>query len=86
MRALLCILITVSMAQAQDIKETYGKTNSQILAMGYDKWYDYYTSKAGEMEARFTFWLTNITSSDVSINSVRTSCAPATRPARPHCA
>jgi hypothetical protein len=48
MRALLCFLAAIGIAQAQDLKETYGKTNAQILAMGYDKWYDFFTSKAGE--------------------------------------
>lgn len=48
MRAILCLIALLGIAAAQDVKETYGKTNAQILAMGYDKWYDYYTSKAGE--------------------------------------
>src|SRR5688572_11323792 len=33
-----------------------------------------YTPKAGEANAPFTFWLTNVSSSDVLVNSVRTSC------------
>jgi len=33
-----------------------------------------YAAKAGEAEAKFTFWLTNVSSSDVLINGVRTSC------------
>jgi mono/diheme cytochrome c family protein len=33
-----------------------------------------YTSKPGEMNASFQFWLTNVSSSDVLINNVRTSC------------
>ena len=33
-----------------------------------------YTSKPGEMNAPFTFWLTNVSSSEVLINNVRTSC------------
>lgn len=33
-----------------------------------------YTPKAGETTAPFTFWLTNVSSSEVLINSVRTSC------------
>ncbi len=44
-----CILVlAVSAAMAQDLKETYGKTNAQILAMGYDKWYAFFTGKEGE--------------------------------------
>ena len=37
--------------QAQDTKDTYGKTNAQILAMGRDRWYTFYTSKAGDSTA-----------------------------------
>ena len=33
-----------------------------------------YSAKAGEPEAKFTFWLTNVSSSEVLVNSVRTSC------------
>lgn len=33
-----------------------------------------YSAKPGEGESRFTFWLTNTSPSDVTINSVRTSC------------
>jgi mono/diheme cytochrome c family protein len=33
-----------------------------------------YTPKAGEANAPFTFWLTNVSSSDVLVNNVRTSC------------
>jgi mono/diheme cytochrome c family protein len=33
-----------------------------------------YEAKAGEATAPFTFWLTNVSSSEVLINSVRTSC------------
>ncbi|MBX3119677.1 MAG: hypothetical protein KF784_11470 [Fimbriimonadaceae bacterium] len=33
-------------AQAQS--KTYGKTNAQILSMGRSKWFDFYTSKAGQ--------------------------------------
>jgi mono/diheme cytochrome c family protein len=46
----------------------------QLTALKWDSEQKEYTSKRGEMEARFTFWLTNITSSEVSINAVRTSC------------
>lgn len=33
-----------------------------------------YSAKPGEAEAKFTFWLTNVSSSEISITSVRTSC------------
>lgn len=33
-----------------------------------------YSAKAGEAEAKFTFWLTNVSSSEVLVNGVRTSC------------
>ena len=33
-----------------------------------------YTSQSGEPEAKFKFWLTNVSPSEVLINSVRTSC------------
>ncbi len=33
-----------------------------------------YTSKPGESEVKYTFWLTNVSSSEISINNVRTSC------------
>lgn len=33
-----------------------------------------HSPKVGDAEAKFSFWLTNVSSSDVLINSVRTSC------------
>ena len=33
-----------------------------------------YTPKPGESEAKYSFWLTNVSSSEILINSVRTSC------------
>jgi mono/diheme cytochrome c family protein len=33
-----------------------------------------YSPKSGEASAPFTFWLTNVSSSEVLVNSVRTSC------------
>src|SRR5687767_3790157 len=50
MKAVVFLLAVLSMALAhgQDLKETHGKTNDQILAMGYDKWYEFFTGKAGE--------------------------------------
>jgi mono/diheme cytochrome c family protein len=33
-----------------------------------------YSAKVGEAEAKFTFWLTNVSSSEVLVNGVRTSC------------
>lgn len=32
----------------QDSRDTYGKSNAQILAMGHDAWYKFYTGKAGD--------------------------------------
>jgi len=51
-----------------------GQVPGALTALKWDAEQKEYTSKRGETEARFSFWLTNITSSDVSINSVRTSC------------
>lgn len=36
---------------AQDLTQTHGKKDSEILAMGYDKWYKFYTGKEGESTA-----------------------------------
>lgn len=49
-RSFLCsiLVLLISLADAQDLKETYGKSHSQILAMGYSKWYDHFTANAGE--------------------------------------
>lgn len=33
-----------------------------------------HSAKAGEMEAKFSFWLTNVSPSEVFVNNVRTSC------------
>lgn len=46
--AICALLVVGSSALAQDLKETHGKTNAQILAMGYGKWYAFYTGKEGE--------------------------------------
>jgi mono/diheme cytochrome c family protein len=51
-----------------------GAVPGQLTALKWDSESKEYTSKRGESEAHFTFWLTNITSAEVSINSVRTSC------------
>lgn len=51
-----------------------GQAPGQLTALKWDSEQKEYTSKKGDVEARFSFWLTNITSSDVSINAVRTSC------------
>lgn len=42
------VWLAASVAVCQDLKETYGKTNAQILSMGYDKWYAFFTGKEGE--------------------------------------
>lgn len=47
-RLIFGLTLLISLAVAQDLKETHGKTHAQILAMGYDKWYDFYTGKEGE--------------------------------------
>lgn len=47
-RLVFALTLLTSLAVAQDLKETHGKTHAQILAMGYDKWYDFYTGKEGE--------------------------------------
>ncbi|MBC8064862.1 MAG: hypothetical protein H7Y17_08535 [Chlorobia bacterium] len=41
-------LVLVSAALSQNPEDTHGKTHTQILAMGFDKWYDFYTGKEGE--------------------------------------
>jgi mono/diheme cytochrome c family protein len=44
-----------------------------------------YSAKTGEAEARFTFWLTNVSPSEVLVNNIRTSCGctAAKLPAQP---
>lgn len=42
------ILLLLASAAALPQSKTYGKTNAQILAMGRQKWFDFYTSKAGQ--------------------------------------
>lgn len=46
----------------------------QLTSLKFDAESKEYTSKRGETDAPFTFWLTNVTSADVSITAVRTSC------------
>lgn len=48
--SLLLFLLT-SIAVAQPSVDTYGKTEAQILQMGQEKWFEFYTSKAGESTA-----------------------------------
>ena len=52
-RVLFIVLACVSaiMSFAQDLTATHGKNDSEILAMGYDKWYKFYTGKEGESTA-----------------------------------
>jgi len=45
--AVALLLVLAALGAAQDLKDTYGKTNAQILAMGYDKWYAFYTKADG---------------------------------------
>ena len=47
---------------------------SEPNALKWDADVKEYSAKPGETEARFTFWLTNVSSSEVLVNSVRTSC------------
>lgn len=44
----LLLVLLAALASAQSGVNTYGKTEAQILAMGQDKWYEFYTSKAGD--------------------------------------
>ncbi len=48
MRLLLAVACLFVSAVACAQTATFGKTNSQILAMGREKWFDFYTSKAGQ--------------------------------------
>lgn len=51
-KLLVAFLATLAVCSfGQDLKETHGKTNAQILAMGYDKWYAFYTKLEGESTA-----------------------------------
>ena len=43
-------------------------------ALKWDAEVKEYKATAGENNARFTFWLTNVSSADVMVNDVRTSC------------
>jgi len=49
MKKLLVVLVAALAVCSfgQDLKDTHGKTNAQILAMGFDKWYSYYTKADG---------------------------------------
>jgi hypothetical protein len=49
--ALFLLLLVPFSALAQDSVDTYGKTEAEILSMGMQKWYDFYTSKAGDSTA-----------------------------------
>lgn len=48
MKLVLALLAATTLGHAQDLTETHGKTNRQILAMGYNKWYAFYTKLEGE--------------------------------------
>ncbi|RYG34165.1 hypothetical protein EON81_16280 [bacterium] len=43
---MIAILAAIAL-MGQNTKDTYGKTNEQILAMGYNAWSDFYNAKAG---------------------------------------
>lgn len=46
----LCLVAT-TLATAQNLQDTLGKTNGQILTMGHDAWYKFYTGKQGDSTA-----------------------------------
>ncbi len=51
-RLLLCsLLLLAAVVGAQNRSDTFGKSNAQIVAMGHDAWYKFYTSKTGESTA-----------------------------------
>jgi hypothetical protein len=41
------LLMVQGSAEPFDLRESYGKTPAQIVAMGFDKWYDFYIKKVG---------------------------------------
>jgi hypothetical protein len=45
--AVAAVAAMATSAVAQDRKETFGKSNEQILSMGFDAWYKFYTAKEG---------------------------------------
>lgn len=49
--ALLALTLTLCAAQVEgnlyDPQENYGKSASQVVAMGFDKWYEFFVDKAG---------------------------------------
>lgn len=45
--AFAAIAAMATSAVAQDRKVTFGKSNEQILSMGFDAWYKFYTTKEG---------------------------------------
>ena len=61
MKALLLLVAVVLslMCSAQESYDTYGKTESQILAMTQQQWYDFYVAHAGESTASSSnaYWI-----------------------------
>jgi hypothetical protein len=45
--AVAAIATMATSAVAQDRKDTFGKSNDQILSMGFDAWFKFYTTKEG---------------------------------------
>lgn len=45
--AVAAVASVATSAVAQDRKATFGKSNDQILSMGFDAWYKFYTAKEG---------------------------------------
>jgi len=50
----LFLLLSAGLSEAQDTYDAHGKTESQILQMGLDKWTDFFTSKEGDSTATMT--------------------------------
>src|ERR1043166_126975 len=59
---------------AQPVPTPQAPPKADAPALAWDAEMKEYTAKAGEMTAPFTFNLTNVSSSEIIINSVQTSC------------
>ncbi len=51
-----------------------GMANQDPNAIKWDAELKEHNAKIGEADAKFSFWLTNVSTADVLVNSVRTSC------------
>jgi mono/diheme cytochrome c family protein len=63
---------TAAIAPAAPVHNPFAPADPNIIKWDADTKES--TSKPGEADAKYTFWLTNVSSSVVLINSVRTSC------------